>query len=482
VKGFDRDAGGTTAIKNLGRAVLLLMTLVVVDGVRAENILTVYRQAQATSPVLRAARARLEAVHASHDEARSGLLPHLRAAVAVNYNDTTIEGFGKDFDSAAAPAAVFGEKIDKTHGGGSYSVQLVQPLINGQAWSAVESAQERISADQAALAAVEQDLILQVFETYFNLLRAQADERAIRARKKLLAETLARAEADLEVGTGDVIAVHEARAALDAVDASRIRAAHIVRIARRRLERLTHRAVGPIGDLGKFEPRGPEPDRVEPWRQAAVDHQPLLMQARRRLAAAREQIRFERRARWPDVDLNAGYGYNKGLFLPSTERWQARVGLELKFPLYEGGAIAARVRRAEAQAEASHHRLQDLQDQVTLATENAFLLLQNSVSQLAAAAQARDSARLSLEATREGFRLGTRTIVDLLAAIQALEDAERSFYQARYTQVTARARLKAAAGVISVKDVAAVNDLLIQTPAGPDPPPAGEPQTNAAER
>jgi outer membrane protein len=439
------------------RMIALLMPLFVAGPGSTETLFTIYRQARATNPTLAAARSDLASRQAARGEARAGLLPNLRAAGALNYNDTIIDGFGKDFAGDAVPPGLFAGDIDETYFGGSYSVRLVQPLVNAQAWSAVDA---RITAEEAAVAAAEQDLILNVVEAYFNLLSVQADEQVVQARRKRLAETLDRAEADLKVGTGDIIAVHEARADVDAVKASLIQAQSGVRVARSRLERLAHRPVGAIADLRQLRPRGPEPDAVGPWIESAMDHQPLLEQARQRLAAAREQIRFARRARWPGLDANAEYGYDKGTLLPSTERRQARVGLQLTLPLIEGGAIQARVRRAKAEAQALEHRLQELADRITLDTESAFWLLQNSVAGLAAASQARTSAQLSLAATRKGLGLGTRTIIDLLAAIQALENAERAYHEARYDHVTLRVRLKTAAGVISSADVAAISSLL----------------------
>jgi len=457
---FDFDRIFKSAVSQKILLLILLAVIFVTDSGRAENLLTIYRQALATSPTLQAARSELAAEQATRGVARAGLLPHLKAAAAVNYNDTTIQGFGKDFVGGSVPPGMFAGDIEETYSGGSYSVRLVQPLVNGQAWSAVKTADARIGSEAAAVTAVEQELILQVVDTYFNLLRAQADEQVVLARKKRLTEALAQAEADLQVGAGDIIAVHESRADVDAVEAALIRARSSVRIARRRLERLTHQPIGRIADLGRLQPRGPEPDHIDLWIQSAMDQQPRLVRARQQLTAAREQIRFARRARWPDLDATAGYGYNKGILLPSTERRQGRVGLQLTLPLVEGGAILAKVRLAEARAEALTHHLQELEDRITLETESAFLLLQNSVAGLVAATQARTSAQLSLQATRKGFGLGVRTIIDLLAGIQALEDAERVYYQARYDHVTLRVRLKAAAGVISTADVVAINQLL----------------------
>lgn len=437
-----------------------VLLFVVVAPAWGENLLSVYHSAFQSSYRLQRVRSDLTARQASRDEARAGLLPKLRAAATLNRNDTTIEGFGEDFAGGALPPGVFSGDIEKTHTGGSYGFRLIQPLVDGQAWSALKASKARIEAQQAAVSVAVQNLILEVVDGYFTLLGVQADAQAVEARQKLLAETLARAEADLETGTGDIIAVHEARADYDGVAAALVQARNAVRIARARLERLAHRTVGPLADVGQLQARNPSPNRVAPWLRMAVDQHPLLQQMKSRLTAVREQIRFQQRARWPELNAVAGYGYDKGQFLPSSERWQGRIGLQLTLSLYEGGAIGARVRRAQARAQSMDHRLQELQDRISLETENAFLRLQDSVARLAAASRARTSAQVSLQATRKGGRVGTRTIVDLLAAIEALEAAERGYQRARYHHVTSWVRLKAAAGVISEDDLGRLNDRL----------------------
>ncbi len=449
---------------------LVLAMLLFVAPARGEDLISVYRSALDSSNRLERVRADVRYEQASRDEARAGLLPKLRGAATLTRNDTRIEGFGEDFAGRALPPGVFAGSVEKTHTGGSYSFRLIQPLVDAQAWSAVDASDARIAAGQAAVTVVEQNLILEVVDAYFTLLRAQADARAVRTRRERMAETLGRAEANLAVGAGDIIAVHEARAARDAAQAAVIESRNAVRIARARLERLTHRPVGALDELGRIEARPPEPNRISSWVRTAAENHPLLRQTQLRLAAARKRIHFERRARWPQLDATAGYGYDKGSFLPSSERWQGSVGLALTLPFYEGGAIGARVRQAEARVAALSQRLQELEDRIGLETENAFLRLEDSVSRLAAAEQGLDSARVSLQATRQGLRLGTRTIVDLLAAIEALEASERSYHHARYQHVTGRIRLKAAAGVVAEKDALALNALL-RGAAAPAPPP-----------
>jgi outer membrane protein len=448
-------------------AAALLFILVVVLGsccrAHAEDLVTVYQQSAATSPILARSRALLDADRFSRPMAEAGLKPKLGAAAGVSANNAEISGFGTDF---GLPIST---DLNKDYMGANYSVTLTQPLLNGQAWVAVRAADAQIRAGQAAALAAEQDLILQVTQAYFDVLRAEANVRVAVGQKELLKSVFDQTEASLRVGSGDIIAVREAGAQLDAAEAARIGADNEARITRQRLARLTHQPAGKLQDLGPFQPEGPQPNQVEPWKDAAKENQPVLNQAREQLQVAREQVEIARRAYWPTLNLNAGYGYTKGNFLPSVESRQAQVGLNLSAPIYEGGEIRARTHQAGAQARASRHSLEALQDQVNLDTESAFLNLQDSVAQLQAAGQAMDSARVSMEATRTGYEIGARSIIDLLTTIQIYNSNQRNYYLALYTQVVARVQLKAAAGVVSGKDLEAINGLLKPAAGGIDP-------------
>ena len=424
------------------------------SAVAADDLVTVYRQAAATSPTLARAKSLLQADEATLPLARSYLLPHLNASGGVGGANLDMKGFGEDFGLPLAPLK------DDLYYDANYSVTLTQPVLNGQAWVGMRQADALIRAGQAAVLAAEQDLITEVADCYFGVLRAEAEERVSLNQKGLLQTVLAQTEAYLKVGSGDIIAVQEAKAGLDAAGATLIRSQNASRIARQRLERLTHQSVGSLADVGPLTPEGPNPNQVGPWLSTARENQPLLNQAREQLAVAQDEVEIQRRARWPKLNIGAGYSYDKGSFLPSLESNKMRIGVNVSVPLYEGGEISARTKRAAAQAKANEYRLKDLQDQVLLDTESAFLVLQNSVDELLAAQQAVTSYRTSLEATRKGYEIGSRSVVDLLKIAYDHEAAQRNYYVALYTQLVARVRLKAAAGVLCEDDVKAVNVLL----------------------
>ncbi|WP_158006492.1 TolC family protein, partial [Acidithiobacillus thiooxidans] len=141
---------------------------------------------------------------------------------------------------------------------------------------------------------------------------------------------------------------------------------------------------------------------------------------------------------------------------------QAGVSLNLSVPLYEGGNISASVQKAQAQTVASVDHVANVRDDVTLNTQTAFLNLKNSVAQLKAAKETVDSAKLSLEGTRKGYEVGTRSIIDLLHTATDYVRAEQDYNVAFYNQVIARVQLKAASGQINMADLQAINALLVR--------------------
>lgn len=419
---------------------------------RAQDLQTAWQQAAATSPEIARARAQLEAQQAGRTIARSALLPHLSAAASGGMNTAKVTGFGSSPISTGYHSDLF-------------SASLTAPIFNGQSLIAVKQSDSRIQASEAALAYAQQNLELAVTEAYFGVLRAQANERVVKQQEKLLEKIHAETLAKLHVGTGDIISVREVEAQLDAATSELIVATNAVTIAKDQLQQLTHHPVGTLQDVQKLEPLGPHPDAPGPWIAEALRNQPLLHQARAEWKESQQQVQFAKRAWWPTLSLSGVGQHSSGALLPPLVVNQVGASLNLSVPIYQGGSVRAGVRQSRAISKAYQERVRAMQDQTRLETQTAFLQLQNSVEQFYAAKQAVRSAQTSLDATRKGFEIGSRSIIDLLAATTQLASARRTYYLALYTQLVARVQLKAAAGVLSAPDVQAINTLLSAAPS-----------------
>jgi outer membrane protein len=418
----------------------------------AEDLQTAYLQAASISPIIAQARARLDSDLAGKPLARAALLPHINAGASGGMNTAHVTGFGAQPLSTGYHSDVF-------------STSLTASIFNGQTFTAMKQADSRIRASQAVLAFAEQLVALEVTKAYFSVLQAQANERVTQQQMGLLQSIDDQTRASLKVGTGDIISVQEVQAQLDAAKADLITAKNAVALAKNQLARLTHHPVGTLQDITTLQATGPQPDTIEPWLAAALRNQPLLRQAQETLNVSEQQVQFAKRARWPTLTLSGIGQHATGTLIPPIAIDQIGASMNLSIPVYEGGSTRAGIHQAEALARASRANVTNIQDQIKLDTQTAFLDLQTSVAQFQATQQAVTSAQVSLAGTRKGYEIGSRSIIDLLTATTNYTVAQRNYYLSLYTQLVARTQLKAAAGVLTPLDIDAINGLLDSNPS-----------------
>jgi outer membrane protein len=442
------------------RCLALYLALLVVCGgatlhaapSMAEDLQMAYQQAAAASPVIAQARAQLDADLAGSALARAAVLPHLNAAASGGMNTAYVTGFGA-------------QPLSTGYHSDMFSASLTESIFDGQAFTAMKQADSRIRASQAGLALAEQLIALEVTQAYFGVLQAQANEHVAKQQMDLLQSLDDQTNANLKVGTGDIISVQEVQAQLDAAKADLVTARNAVEVAKSQLERLTHHPVEALQDITTLQATGPQPDTIEPWLEAALRNQPLLRQAQETLHVSERQVQFAKRARWPTLSLNGIGMHAAGTLIPPVAIDQMGASLNVAIPIYEGGGTRAGIHQAEAQARAGNANVANVQDQIKLDTETAFLDLQNSVAQFQASQQSVRSAQVSMEGTRKGYEIGSRSIIDLLTATTNYAAAQRTYYLALYTQLVARTQLKAAAGVLTPADIDVLNALLDSSPS-----------------
>ena len=83
-----------------------------------------------------------------------------------------------------------------------------------------------------------------------------------------------------------------------------------------------------------------------------------------------------------------------------------------------------------------------------------------NISQVKALKQALASSETALKATTAGFKVGTRTTVDVLDSQREMFRAKRDYALARYEYIMETLRLKQAAGTLSKQDLQAINKWL----------------------
>jgi len=409
----------------------------------AENLSRIYEQARTSDPQFQQAIADRNAREELLPQAQAGLKPDVSLTSSYDANDN--------------------RNTDDQFQTLSYGVSLTQPLYRYSRSQTVDQAGAQVREARADFEFAEQELILRVAERYFAVLDAREALDAAEANLEAIRRQLDQAEQRFEVGVIARTDVEEARARADLARAERLQAEDDLASRREELRELTDRAPAQLDSLrADVSLTAPEPENPGEWREQAEDQNRQLAAAEFAAKAAMEQVDVQRGGRLPSADLVAGYNRSRNYNNDSIEREtnQLSAGVELNFPLYQGGEVSSKIREAQFRYTEAREALEETRRTVARNAADAYRGVQTALERVHALDQALVSTRAALEATEAGFEVGTRTIVDVLNAQRELFDAERDYAQARNAYLVNTLRLRQAAGTLSEADLERVNALL----------------------
>jgi outer membrane protein len=357
-------------------------------------------------------------------------------------------------------------------------VQLTQPLFQADAWFAYDAAQFRTEAARAEYNLAQQQLILDVAAAYFDVLRAADNLTTARATENAIERQYQQAQERFDVGLIAITEVYEARASFDDSTSRRIAAESELDIARERLARLTGEYAEDLENLERdFPLMRPMPSNPNEWESTALDQNWQIQRAIKELQASKANLDEAKAGHYPTVDLNASWGQQKldNIEDPATASLggqrdgtttEAVIGLSLNVPLYAGGGIQAGVRQQRSTVNLQDENLKTTRRDVQVNTRSLFRTVNTNIETASALEQTIVSRRSALDATRAGYDVGTRNIVEVLDAEQAYYIALRDYANARYDYVVNSLSLKQAAGTLSPQDLIELNKWLSETAPG----------------
>ena len=437
------------------RKILLSFTLGLLTSLpaAAENLLDIYQLAQQNDPVFRAAEQEFFATREVLNQSRALFLPVL--TLSGSY-----ERIYQDYST-----------IGKTnYNNKNYGLSLRQAVFNSDYFAQYRQADLQVAQASARFNSAAQELIVRVADAYFQVLAALDNLRFVQAEKEAIAEQLNQTKQRFKVGLTAITDVHEAQSRYDQSVAQEIEARNLVATTRENLRELIGDHPQTLAGLSAEVPLvRPDPDDVDEWVKTAEQRSLALIVAEKAREIARAEIDRRKAGHYPTLDITASAGTTiteGGVFLSFTGRTidDARIGLQLNLPLYQGGLVTSQTRQAEyryAQAREEYIRQKRATERNT---RTAYLNVISNISTVKAFKQALKSARTALEATEAGYEVGTRNAVEVLNARREVFRAERDYARSRYNYIVQALRLRQAAGILTETDLIAINKWL-QTPA-----------------
>lgn len=421
-----------------------------------DDLLDVYGDALRNDPTFKSARAaRLSAEQALPQAEASGL-PSLILTGNSLYN--------KQYNRGTVASAGTREFISH-----SYTFNLTQPLFDFAAWAAVSQASESVKQAEATYHASAEDLIIRVAAAYFAILEAEDTLRFTEAEKRANQRQLEQAQQRYKVGLDAITSVYDAQAAYDGTVAEVIAAKNNLANSKEALRAITgkyySKIIGPKAEIPL--PR-PNPDDISSWVAMATRQNYTLLASRFASKVAKENIRITFAGNLPVVDAvgsftRAGSG---GTGFGGLNQHSYTAGVQLSFPIFQGGLVLSQSRQAKYDYQQALADMETTYRTTVDTTRQTYNNVISGISKIKADRQAVISAQSSVESSEAAFKVGTRTIVDVLDAQRNLYDAQRILSRDQYAYINDFLALKQAAGTLNIADIEQINSRMhqLQTP------------------
>jgi outer membrane protein len=445
----------------------LAVTVVTAHSAGANDLKAFYELALTRDTTLQAAHFQRDALIEARPQAIAQWLPQIAANVSATRERAGFDS-GPALGSQAADCAISSTVATQRCYGTAHSLGLSmsQTLWSFQSFSQLKEANFQVAAAEASYQGAQQSLLLRVAQAYFGILSA-ADQLATNiAEREAFSTLLNQASSRQQTGVGPRSDVDQAQAFYDATEQSVIDARNALDDANLALTEIVGQRVERVAPLQEDIPLlSPEPASADDWVTSARLDNFDVRTAQLTMEAASRDISVQRGRGLPTISLTgSGSKITQDAVLGGNQTLDT-VGVSFNWPLFQGGAIASAVRQSRALFRQSQANYEAIQRDTERQTRAAFRGIVTGIQRIGAARRAVESGRRAVEAMRRNVEFGTGTEFELLDAQNNYYTARRAYSQARYDYLTNVLTLKQQAGRLTVQDLVAIDNLLIESAA-----------------
>ena len=393
-----------------------------------------------------AARARLGA-------ARTGFLPKVTGN--GNYIRLDVAPFmpGKIFANfSGAPSDAFPKRIpmgqDKIY---SFGIRIQQPIFTGfKVFNGYRIASEGVKMADAQMQKSESDVILQVIESYWNLIKAHEFVTVSREAVEQMKSHVKDLENMFSLGMVTKNDLLKARVQLSSMEISSMRAANGKELA----EKVFCNVIGiPLDtDVELTEPLETVHKDSVSMKQSiemALENRPELKMMQHGIRASERAVDIAQAGYMPNVALVADYGYKR----PDREyanqfynTWT--VSLVASINIFDWGETYYKKMQAKSNVIKMQENFKQVQNAIKLETTSIVLQLREVEKRISVARENVSQAKENYKITDNMFRQGMATNSEVLDASTLLTKARTDYITALADYRITLARYRKAVGFI----------------------------------
>jgi|TARA_E500000075_G_scaffold134985_1_gene153705 outer membrane protein len=420
----------------------------------SNDLLSIYKEALDKDPEFNSKKADLAISKEFLNQSRSNLLPQVRVTGGTNWNE-----YYQD------------RELQNDYNTFSYGLNVSQPLFRLDKWFSNKQAKENVEAAEAQFAYQQQNLIIRVTGAYFKVLSAKANLEAKIATEKALKNQFDAVSERYNTGSVSRIDLADAKAALNRAESDRVQAEGNVDISFEELNSIVGRQVKLITPLNTdLDFKAPQTN-IDNEVSKGLTGNYLIIEAKNRLEAADANTKSKTSNYLPKVDLNANAnrrtskqytfdGVDSNIDLPftiPTETENRIYSIQFSMPLFTSGLNNSQRRQALLQEVKSEEQLILIERSIVQQVRSLHTALRTSELNISSLKSAVESSKDALEATRVGYELNSRNLIDLLQAERNYSESINNLSQASYAFIVTSLQYKQAIGNLVPGDVVELN-------------------------
>ena len=343
------------------------------------------------------------------------------------------------------------------------AVTVRQPLFRMDVWQKYKQVEISTELAEVSLQNQKQKLLLDVAQSYFDVLRQQSLVALNQKEEQVLLQQYNMMQAKFKQGFVAKMEVSEAQAQYQSATAKKVTSEVQLQLAQEKLQQLIGNINSNLRDLSpNFQFQAPVPNDMNAWLQLAERNNLELQQQRLNYSVVLQQIKIDQADYYPQLEAVASSAWVKQTpeNVISTNGRNDKIGLELNWTPYTGTRSAI-TEKSRVAAQLADEETTASTRRIRTEVKRAYLQIATAQSQLQAYKTAMESAQLVAKASQASYQEGLKTMVDVLLAQRNAFSAEQDYLNAKYDYLINVLNLKASTGSLTEQDLQELNDWLI---------------------
>ena len=439
------------------KRIILIAFVVASQIVSSDDLLSVYEEALEKDPNYNLNKADLQLNKEYLNQARSALGPRLNLSGSSNWNEYYQE-----------------KELQNDYNTFSYNLNLSQPIFRLDSWFQSRRAKKNLDAAEARFAYQQQDLIIRVTRAYFNILSARSSLKTAQATEKAFENQFQQIVQRFNLGSASKIELAEAKAAFNRSTSDRVLAEGNLDISFEEINSIVGREVTLVAPLSDEIKLSVPDENLELIVKNGIDNNFLVKEAASKLLASKSNTRSKTANYLPKIDANANAnrrtskqytfdGLDSDLDLPffiPQETENRNFSVQFSLPLFTSGLNNSQRRQALLEEVKSEEQVILIQRNITQQIRSLHSAIRTAKLNVESLEASLESTRDALDATKLGYELNSRNLIDLLQAERSFSDVQNRLSQAKYSYIVTYLQFKQAIGILDPDDLLEINENL----------------------